>query len=516
MKEFPVEKVRNIAVAGHGTSGKTTLVDAMLLNMKSISRRGSVESGSATMDYTQAEHKRQISLQLGTGYGEWRETQINILDAPGYDDFIGEACAALQVADSVLLVVNGVAGVESGTERIFEMAREKNLPTVLCVNMMDKESASFDKVVTAAKEILSEKVVPLQLPIGEGPDYKGLIDLFKMKAYMYDGASAPKEEDIPAEYQQQAEAAREALIEVVAEFDDDVIEKYLEGEVLSPEEVLSALKLGVIKGGAYPVLVTSALKNYGVRRLLDTIVVACPSPADRPPVMGKVNDEEVELTADPSGPTAALVFKTIIEPHLGELSLVRVVSGTLQSASEVYNTTRNTSEKLGQLYILQGKERTEVAKLGPGDIGAAVKLKDTHSGDTLSTRGKQVNLSPIDYPDPLAAESVVPAKKGEEDKMGIALHKIMEEDPTVRLEVDPELHQHVLHAMGELHLEVILEKLRERNVHVSLKKPRIHFRETIKKSSEGQGKYKKQSGGGRGQYGDVWLKLEPTPPRHWV
>jgi len=370
--------------------------------------------------------------------------------------------------------------------------------------------ANFEQAISQAQELLSEKVVPLMLPIGQGAEFKGLIDLFKMKAYTYgDPAKPPVEEDIPADMQGEAEAARDALIEAVAEFDDSVIEKYLEGEALSSEEILSALKAGVSKGGVYPAMVTSGQKNMGVRRMLDTFAVCFPSPADLPPVEAMEGDEKLELPPDPSGPLAALVFKTVIEPHLGELSLIRVYSGTVTSGSEAYNANKSTPEKMGQLYILEGKERTEVAKLSAGDIGAAVKLKDTHTGNTLSTKAKQIILPGIDFPESVAAESIVPKKKGDEDKMGAAMHRIMEEDPTVRLEVDGELHQHVLHAMGELHMETILDKLRERNIDVELKKPRIHFRETINRKAAGQGRYKKQTGG-RGQFGDVWLKLEPT------
>jgi elongation factor G len=507
VKEFPAESIRNIALVGHGTSGKTILADALLVNMKSIARIGSVDAGSTTMDYTQGEHKRKISLQLATGYGEWRDSKINILDTPGYDDFIGETYATMRVADSALVVLNAVSGVEPGTERTFAIARDRNMPTMICINMMDKEHADFERTVAQAREHLSEKVVPLALPVGQGADFKGLIDLFKMKAFIYTDETA-KEQEIPGDYRAAAEAARDALIEAVAEFDDAVIEKYLEGETLSQDEILSALRKGVTKGGVYPTLVTSGLQNRGVRRLLDACVVCFPAPTDLPPFTAVRNGEEVQVTPDPAGTPAALVFKTVIEPHLGELSLLRVFSGTLESGTDAFNITRNNAEKLGQLYLLQGKERTETARLVAGDIGAAVKFRDTHTGNTLTRKSDPVALPPMEFPGAVTAEAIQPVKKGDEDKMGVGLHKIMEEDPTVRLDIDPELHQHVLHAMGELHMEVVLDKLRERHVEVELKKPRIHFRETITRKSEGQGKYKKQTGG-RGQYGDVWLRLEP-------
>ena len=509
MKEYPTQKIRNIALIGHGTTGKTTLADAILFNMKSIPRMGQVGAGTSTMDYTDIEKRRKISIHLSVGHGEWRETKINLLDTPGYDDFCGDVYAALRVADNALLVLNAVTGVEPGAERNFDLARERNIPTLLCVNMMDKEHANFNRVVEQAQERLHQRAVPLQLPIGAGPDFKGLIDLFKMKAYMYGNPTAPPtESDIPADMRAEAEKAREVLIEAVADFDDAVAEKYLDGKPLSQEEILSALQLAVAKGGAFPMVVTSGERNFGVRRMLDAFVVCFPSPAERPAEPATLGDETVELTGDPAGPPAALVFKTIIEPHLGEMSLLRVYSGIFESASEVYNSRRNSSEKLGQLYVLQGNSRAEIARGVAGDIVAAVKLKDTHTGDTLASKPKPFLLAPTVYPSTLSAEAIAPKKKGDEDKMGIAMHKIMEEDPTVHLHVDGELHQHVLQAMGELHMDVVMEKLRERHVDVELKRPRIHFRETIKRPAEGQGKYKKQTGG-RGQYGDVWLKLKP-------
>jgi elongation factor G len=511
VKEYPTDKLRNIALIGHGTCGKTTLADAILFDMKSISRIGSVDAGSTTMDYTAAEQKRKISIQMATGYGEWRDCKINLIDTPGYDDFNGEVVAALRAADNCLLVVNGVTGVEAGSERTFQMAREQGIPTLVCINMLDKEHADFDRAIAGAQELLSPKVVPLQLPLGSGPTFKGLIDLFKMKAYVYtDAGHEPREEDIPADLKSAAQSAREKLIEAVAEFDDNVIEKYLGGEELSQEEILSALRLGVAKGGVYPAVVASAVMNVGVRRMLDAFVVCFPSPADRPGVKAILNDAEEILEPKSSGVPAALVFKTVIEPHLGELSLIRVYSGTFTSGTEVHNTTRNHSEKLGQIYLLQGRERREVTKLEAGDIGAVVKLKATHTNDTLGSKGKSYVLPPTVFPEPLAVEAIVPKHKGEEDKIGIAMHKIMEEDPTTRLEVDSELRQQLLRGMGELHLEVILDKLRDKHVEVELKKPRVPFREAITRKAEGQGRYKKQTGG-RGQYGDVWLKLEPLP-----
>jgi len=508
LKDYGTDQIRNIALVGHGTSGKTTLVEAMLLNMKEIKRIGDITAGTTAMDYTDAERKHQFSITLGLGHGEWRETKLNLIDTPGYDDFVGDQVSGMEAADGAILVINAPAGVEAGAERAFEQAREKHLGVLIAVNMMDRENADFDKVVAEAQQFLSPKAVPLQIPIGTGPDFRGLVDLFKMKAFIYQGDGHAKEEDIPADLVGKAQSARETLIEAAADFDDAVIEKYLEGESLTDKEILSALTQGVAKAGVFPILVTSAPQNRGVRRLLDTAVVCLPSPAGR--TVTTVGDDPEEFTGDPGGPLVARVFKMVIEQHVGEMSLVRVFSGTLDSASEVYNTSRNHSEKVGQINVVQGKERKEVARLVAGDIGALVKLKDTHIGDTLCLKNKQVELPPIPFPRPVAVEAVVPRNKGDEDKVGAAMHKIMEEDPTVVFEGDPELHQQLLRGMGELHFEVIQDRLKAKNIEIDLKKPRIHYRETIVKSAEAQGRYKKQTGG-RGQFGDVWIKLEPMP-----
>ena len=509
LKEFSSDKLRNIAVVGHGTSGKTTLVDAMLFNMKEIKRIGDITSGTTTMDFTDVEKKHQFSVSLGLGHGEWRDCKINVLDSPGYDDFTGELVAALRAADAVVITVNAQNGVEPGTERVFEMAAVAGKPAILCVNMMDRENSSYDRVVNQAQQFLSEKAVPLQLPIGEGNSFRGLIDLFQMKAHIYQGEGQPsKEEAIPAEHAGAAAAARERLIETVADFDDAVIEKYLDGQKLTDTEILSALTRGVRKAGAFPLVVTSGAQNRGVRRLLDTIVVCAPPPTEAPIPEVTKDGEPVEVTADPAGPLVAQVFKTVIEQHVGEMSLVRVYSGSIKPAGDVFNVNRSHPEKIGQVYSVLGRERREAPVLTAGDIGALVKLKDTHTGDTLSGKGDGLKVAAIPFPHPVAVEAVVPKNKGDEDKIGMAIHKIMEEDPTVSLEGDPALRQQLLRGMGELHFEVVMDKLAAKNVEVELKKPRIHFRETITRTAEGQGRYKKQTGG-RGQFGDVHIRLEP-------
>lgn len=509
MKEFRTDKLRNLAIVGHGTTGKTTLVDALLYNMGEIKRIGDIPSGTTTMDYTDLEKSHQFTISLGLGHGEWKNHKFNIIDCPGYDDFAGDLAAGIAAADCAIITASAVSGVEAGSERAFELATKRRVPAMICVTMMDRENANFDKVVSEAQEYLSPKAIPLQIPIGQGADFRGMIDLFEMKAFLYtEGSEHAKEIDIPDELKEKAEAARESLIETVAEFDDAVIEKYLDGVKLTQEEVFSALRRGVTHAGAYPILVSSAVQNRGIRRILDTQITCGVSPLDRVPVVGTQEDKELELKPDASETLAAQVFKTVIEPHVGEMSLVRVFQGTLNAASEVYNSTRLHPEKVGQIYALQGKERKELNKLIAGDLGALVKLKDTHTGDSISIKNGAIEVPQIDFPKPTAVEAVVPVTKGEEDKVGAAMHKIMEEDRTVKLVSDPELHQQLLHGMGELHFGIVMDKLKQRNVEVELKKPRIHYRETITKPGQAQGRYKKQSGG-RGQFGDVYIKLEP-------
>jgi elongation factor G len=380
--------------------------------------------------------------------------------------------------------------------------------------MMDKEHADFLRVVAHAQSRLSEKAIPLQIPLGQGLSFKGIIDLFQMKAYAYGGPDKkPAETEIPAELRAQAEAAREQLIEAVATFDDTVIEKYLEGVELTQDEILAALKKGVLEGGIYPIVVASASQNIGVRRLLDTMTVTLPSPLEvsPPTAVDSRSGDEVELKPDPAAPLAALVFKTVSEAHVGDLSLIRVYQGTIEHGTEVFNISADHSEKVGTVYIMQGKDRKETKTLLAGDFGAAVKLKGTHSGNTLTTYAHPLELPTVNYPEPILAEAIVPKHKGDEDKVASGLHRIHEEDPTIRSVVDGELHQMIVYGMGELQLAILVDKLKRKfSVEVDLLKPKIPYRETLRARAEAQGRHKKQTGG-RGQFGDVWVRLEPQP-----
>jgi elongation factor G len=514
VKEFRTDQLRNVVFVGHGTTGKTSLVEAMLYDAAEVTRIGNVSDGSTVMDYSPDEVKRKISINLSLGNCAWRDCKINVIDTPGYDDFLGEMRAGIRVADGAVLVVSGMAGVEGGSERAWDRLREKNVPTLICINMMDKEHADFRRTVAEAQSRLSEKAIPLQIPLGQGLTFKGIIDLFQMKAYAYQGGDKKATEtDIPAELRGEAEAAREKLIDTVATFDDTVIEKYLEGQELSQDEILAALKKGVIQGGIYPIVVASATHNIGVRRLLDTMTVCMPSPLEAPPEMAvdRKTGDEIALKPEAGPPLCALVFKTLSEAHVGDLSVFRVYQGTIEHGQEVFNVSVDQPEKIGTLYMLQGKERKEVQSVVAGDFGAAVKLKTTHSGNSLTSYARPLEVAGIEYPEPILAEAIVPKHKGDEDKVVQGLHRIQEEDPTVRTQVDSELHQQIVYGMGELQLAIIVDKLKRKfSVEVDLVKPKIPYRETLRARGEAQGRHKKQTGG-RGQFGDVWVRLEPQP-----
>jgi elongation factor G len=513
MKVYDSQNIRNLAVIGHGGSGKTTLVNAMAWLAGSCTRMGSVEDGNALTDFTPDEIEHQISINVALAFAEYMDTRINLIDTPGYLDFVGEVKAGLRVADAACLVVNAVAGVEVGTERVWEYAATENLPRLVFVSMMDKEHASFESVYRQIRDTLSDRAIPVEIPIGQGTEFHGLCNLFSEKAHLYKpGAKGEREEaEIPAEVRADYDRYRQELIETVAETDDTLIERYLEGEQLSREEVLSAMKAGMMARELFPVFCGSAFELHGVRSLLQKIVELVPSPTERPEIRATRpgSDEKVFITPNADSPTSALVFKTTTEPHVGELSYFRVFSGRVTSGADLRNTTRSHDERLAHIGIMQGKDRTEVPYLQSGDIGVVPKLKSTHTGDTLCAREHPVVLRGIDFPTPVIAVAIEPDKEGEEEKIGNALSKLHEEDPTFIHAYNPELGQTIIRGMGELHLQVVLERMdRKFNVKAHMKQPKIAYRETIRRRSEAQGRYKKQTGG-RGQFGDCWIRLIP-------
>ncbi len=516
MKEYTPGDIRNFALIGHATVGKTTLADAILFTAKEINRIGSVDDGSTTSDYNADEIERKISISSSLLHCDWKGRKFNMLDTPGYSDFVGEVLGSMRVADLGVIVLNGVVGVEVGTESVYKIAEEYQTPRVFFVNRLDKEHADFEKCVAAAQERFGNQVVPLQLPVNAGhEDFNGFVDLLRMNLVTYEAGGSGKytTADIPADLKARAEELHEKIVELAAENDDALLEKYFEQGELSPEEIKAGLKAGVVKRAIYPVLCGSAPRNVGVAHLMDFIAEFAPSPLERAPeVVTKVDsNEEVERPCDPAAPLAALVFKTVAEAHVGELSFFRVYCGKLNSGSEVLNANRKLTEKIGQIYLLNAKHRQEVGNIQAGDIAATVKLRDTHTGDTLSDRREPVILKGIKFPDPVIRIAIEPKSKGDEDKISSGLHALHEQDPTFVANYDPELRQTIIAGQGELHLDIVVKRLKDRfGVDVNLVEPKIPYRETIKGTAQTQGKYKKQTGG-RGQYGDVWIKLEPLP-----
>jgi elongation factor G len=513
MKVYDSKSIRNLAVIGHGGSGKTTLVNAMAWLAGSCTRMGSVEEGNALTDFTPDEIEHQISINLALAWAEYLDTRINLIDTPGYLDFVGEVKAGLRVADAACLVVNAVSGVEVGTERVWEYAAAENLPRIVFVSMMDKEHADFESVYRQIRNTLSDRAIPVEIPIGQGASFHGLCNLFSEKAHLYKpGAKGERElGEIPDEVRPAYDRYRQELIETVAETDDTLIERYLEGEQLSRDEVLVAMKAGMMRQELFPVFCGSAFELHGVRSLLQKVVELVPNPTERPDIRATRpgSDEKVFITPNESSPTSALVFKTTTEPHVGELSYFRVFSGRVESGGDLRNTSRQHDERLAHIGIMQGRDRTEVPYLQSGDIGVVPKLKATHTGDTLCAREHPAVLRGIDFPTPVISVAIEPDKEGEEEKIGNALAKLHEEDPTFMHAYNPELGQTIIRGMGELHLQVVLERMeRKFNVKAHMKQPKIAYRETIRRRSEAQGRYKKQTGG-RGQFGDCWIRLVP-------
>ncbi|NIM49813.1 MAG: elongation factor G [Gemmatimonadales bacterium] len=514
MKVYKGDAIRNVAVVGHGASGKTSLVDALAFVAGSSSRHGSVQDGTALTDHTPDEIERQYSINLALAHAEWNGVKINLIDTPGYLDFIGDAVAGIYAADAALIVVSATAGVEVGTEKVWEYATERGIPRLFFLSLEDKENADFEKVFQDIKAHLTSKVIPIEIPIGEGPEFRGIINLFSRKCHVYKKGTKTgeyDEEEAPEEYQERLERYSQELIETIATTNDELLERYLGGEEISREEAITAMKDGMARGELCPLLCGSAQLTYGVRGVLTKLVELVPPPSERPALRGETWGEvkPIDVSAVDDAPFVAQVFKTVSEPHVGDVSFFRIYSGAVSNGAVVFNAPRGSAEKLNHLSVTQGKDRAEAPLLHAGDIGVVAKLKDTHTNDTLSTQGTPVVLSKIPFPDPLTVLSVKVKQRGEEDKLSTGLHKLHEEDPTFRHEYNGELQQTLISGRGERHLEVIVGRLeRKFGVHAELGKPRIAYRETFQKKAEGQGRHKKQTGG-RGQFGDCWIRISP-------
>ncbi|HEX8391696.1 MAG TPA: elongation factor G [Longimicrobium sp.] len=510
---FTTDRIRNVAVVGHGGSGKTTLVDACCYAAGTTRRHGSVDDGSALTMFTPEETAHGISMNVSVAWAAWMDSKINFIDTPGYLDFLGETRAGVRVADAALVCLSAVNGVEVGTERVWELIEERHLPAILFVSMMDRPNADFERVFQDVREHLTARAIPVEVPIGAAEGFSGIVNLFSDRAHFYKEGTASgeyEEHDVPPELQATVDRYYNDLIETIASTDDTLLEHYLEGDTITRDEALHALKQAMLRGELYPVFCGAPTRTWGTRALLSKIVELLPSPQERPAeVAAGRNGTTVELRGLNSDPFAALVFKTTSEPHVGELSYFRVMGGSVASGAEVLNASRDRSEKLAHLSIPQGRERLEVDALRAGDIGVVAKLRDTHTNDTLSAPGHPLVLDGIVFPEPDIAVAVEPATRGEEDKLAVGLHKLHEEDPCFTSEYVPELGQTIARGLGELHLEVQLERLKRKNgVEVVIKAPRIPYRETIRAVAEAQGRHKKQTGG-RGQFGDAHLRLKP-------
>lgn len=508
MKRYKVEQIRNLILLGHGGCGKTMLAESMLFSAKAIDRFGKVDDGTSTMDHDPEEIKRKISIGTSIAPLEYKDTKINILDTPGFFDFVGEVKGALRAADAAGIVVCAVSGVEVGTEKAWGYTEEQNIPRVIIVNKMDRENANFDGAVKALREKFGTNVIPVQIPIGAADKFKGIIDVLKNKAFVFEGGKTV-ETPVPADMASKVEEYKMMLVESVAETDDSLLTKYLDGQELSAEELLSGARKGTINGQLVPVLAISSLKTIGITNFLDVVTEFLPSPVDR----GEVKDVEGEGSRKPSEsePFSALVFKTMADPFVGKLTLFRVYSGVIKSDSQVFNSSKGKSERIGQLFIIKGKTQEPTPELGAGDLGGVAKLQDVYTGDTLCDKDKQIVFPTIEFPKPKLSLAVEPKTKGDEEKIGAGLARLMEEDPTFKIVKDPVTHEFVASGMGDLHIEVITSKLHKKfGVDVTLKAPKIAYKETIKGSTKVEGKHKKQSGG-RGQFGHVWLELTPLP-----
>jgi len=510
MKGFPTERVRNVGLFSHGGHGKTTLAEAMLFDSGAVSRLGRVDDGTTTSDFDQEEIHRHISVQLSVLPMEWQSTKINLLDTPGYADFYGEVLGALRVVDGVILLFEAVSGVEAGAERAWKQAVEKQLPRMIVISKMDRENADFNRTLEQIQNKLGKGIVPIQLPIGSQDKFDGYVDLVAMRAYR--GANLA-ETDIPADLRSAAEAARDQLIEAVAETDDDLLAKYLEGEELGEDEIRHGLHEGVRTAMVTPVLCSAPLVNKVVTPILDAIVNLMPSPAERGAVTATdlQTNKPVELLPKPDGRVAAIVFKSTADPYVGKLSYFKVVSGTLHSDSHVWNSTRGHDERLGQLFVIRGKVQEPVTELGPGEIGAVAKLQNTGVNDTLSEKDHPVALEPIVFPEPLYTMAIQPKTKADLDKLSSALARLVEEDATLRVHRHPDTLETLVEGMGETHIDIAAERLhREFGVDVALTLPRVPFKETVLTKAQAEYKHKKQTGG-HGQYGHVFLEIEPLP-----
>ena len=508
MKDYATGQLRNVVLLGHGNAGKTSLGEAMLFASGATNRLGRVEDGTTVSDFDEEEIRRRISLSLAHLPIEWKGCKINVLDTPGYTDFVGEVKSAVRVADLALLVVDAVSGVEVGTELVWNYAEEQALPRMVVVNKMNRENANLDRTLSALREVFGQEFVLLQLPVGAEGNLAGVVDLVKMQALL---GPEGKAAEIPADLASQAEEARVTLIEAAAEADDELIMKYLEGEELTGEEVQRGLRAAVLHRAIVPVLVTAATANLGTLPLLDALVAYAPAPADRGPVTAQGAAGEEQIEPNELAPLAALAFKTMADPYVGKLTYLRVYGGIVESDSRLYNVRAQAEERLGQLYVMRGKEQIPVPRLRTGDIGTVTRLTHALTGDTLCDKGHPLSLPGPVFPLPLFAVAANPTSKADQAKLGPTLTRMCEEDPTLRWHQEPSTHQMILEGMGESHVDIAVRRMQNRfGVGVETSIPRVPFLETITRTQTDQYRHKKQTGGA-GQFAEVHMRLEPLP-----
>jgi elongation factor G len=514
MSKYEPNSLRNIAIVGHGATGKTSLCESLLFIAGKTDRPGRVDDGTSSMDFEPEEQKRRISISAATNFFEWEKHKITILDTPGDSNFAYDTRNCLRIADGTVVVIDAVGGVEFQTEKVWEYADEYKLPRIVFISRMDRERADFFTSVETIKSRLGKKATPVLLPIGKEDNFKGVIDLITKKALIFDGSSgAYKSADIPADMKDIVEKYRENMVEDIAESDEKLMDKYLDAGELSDDELKAGLKKGVMSLSLLPVACGSAVKNIGIAPFIDLVINALPSPVERGPVTGKKpgKDEAETRMPEESAPFSALVFKTIADPYAGRLTLFRVFSGTVTSDSTFYNSSRKITERFGNIFFLEGKSQKTVESLVPGDIAAVAKLKETSTGDTICNEKAAIIFEKVVPPPPIMSFAVSPKSRGDEDKIVSSINRIIEEDPPLTFRREEQTKEMILSGMGQVHIEVSIEKMKRKfGVELTLKTPKVPYKETIKGKTNVQGKYKKQSGG-RGQFGDCWLDIEPLP-----
>ncbi|MEZ0536212.1 elongation factor G [Caldicellulosiruptoraceae bacterium PP1] len=512
MKEYAPQFIKNVALLGHGGDGKTILTDALLFNAKCTDRIGKTEDGTTVSDFDPEEIKRRISISTTVEPFEWNDYKINILDTPGYFDFIGEVFEALQVADSCLLLVGAKTGVQVGTEKAWEYAEERQKPLMFFVNKMDEDNANFDKVLSQLVDTFGNKVIPIQYPIIENGKFLGLVDIVSNKAFLFENNSV-KEAAIPDRLIDKIEEYKNALIEASVENDEMLMEKYFAGETISQDELITGLKTGIITRSVFPVTCGSALKNIGIKELMNIISNLLPSANDGMKLKAidiKTNNE-IQVEINEKAPLCAFVFKTIADPFVGKITFIKVLSGVLKADSVVFNSSTEKQEKISQVMIIRGKKQIPVNELKAGDIGILTKLQNTNTNDTLYDPSRPLRVNPIEFPKPWLMLAIEPKSKGDEEKISSGLHRLTEEDLTFRIEKNVETGQNIIYGIGDQHIDVIVSKLKAKfGVSVNLSDPKVPYRETIRKKVKMEGKHKKQTGG-HGQYGHVWIEFEPGP-----